>query len=73
MSDPVIQARTYLAGLHVGKRYGRVPDPERLAEAQRAFTAAKAERDIRKALAAEPPLTPQQRAELAALLLGGTK
>jgi hypothetical protein len=41
---------------------------ERLASAQRAYTAAKLEEHIRKVVEAAPPLTPEQRQRLALLL-----
>lgn len=68
--DPVISARNRLAGLHVGKNK---PDPETVADARRRLTEAKAERAIREAVAAAPPLTDEQRHRLAALLTGPRK
>ncbi|PFG40604.1 hypothetical protein ATJ97_3135 [Georgenia soli] len=69
-TDPVVLARNKLSALHVGKKRGRVPDPVAVAEARRELTAAHVERAIRKALDAAPPLTPEQRGNLAALLMG---
>lgn len=67
--DPVSSASGRLAGLH---RYG-TPDPVAVADARRELTAAHVERTIQRALAAAPPLTADQRARLAALLVGGAK
>jgi ABC-type branched-subunit amino acid transport system substrate-binding protein len=49
-------------------RAARARDPEALADARRTLTAAMAEQAIRRALAAAPPLTDEQRERLAALL-----
>lgn len=64
-SNEITRARAHLAGLFV---YGQTPDPETEADARRALTLAKARRDIRVALLADPPLTGNQRSELAELL-----
>lgn len=65
--DPVIVARNKLSGMY---SHGRTPEPEALAAAQRDLTEAKLERYVREALAAVPPLTDEQRARIASLLLG---
>lgn len=48
-------------------------DPERLAAAQRDAEASRREVAVHSALDAAPPLTPELRERLAALLAGGTK
>ncbi|MBT2549808.1 hypothetical protein [Arthrobacter sp. ISL-65] len=67
--DPVLIARSALG---VASRYTRNggPDPERVAAARRNLNAALVERAIRQALTAEPPITPEQCEQLAALLTG---
>ena len=65
-SNEITRARTHLSGLFV---YGRTPDPETEAAARRALTLAKVRRDVREALLADPPLTLDQRHEVAALLM----
>jgi hypothetical protein len=65
-SNEITRARAHLAGLFV---YGQTPDPDTEAAARRALTLAKVRRDVREALTADPPLTADQRHEVAALLL----
>lgn len=67
--DPVLAARSALG---VASRYTRngAPDPERVAAARRKLSAARVERAIRQALTDEPPITPEQREQLVALLTG---
>lgn len=65
-SNEITRARAHLAGLFV---YGQSPDPETEADARRALTLAKLRRDVREALLADPPLTLDQRHEVAALLM----
>lgn len=48
-----------------------VGDPQTRAEAFRDLTAVRLEKAIREAVEAAPPLTPGQRADLAAILTGG--
>jgi hypothetical protein len=62
-------ARNRLARLHSAG----APDPAAVIDARRELAAANCERAIQKALAAAPPLTADQRARLAALLVGGAK
>jgi hypothetical protein len=62
--------RTAQARAHRGKR-GVPPDPEKLEEARRAYKAARLRLDIERAVQSAPPLTGEQRAELAAILAGG--
>lgn len=69
MADPVLAARSRLAGLHRRPN----PDPAAVADAKRELNAAHVERAIQKALDSAPPLTDDQRARLAALLAGGAK
>ena len=65
--DPVLAARSALG---VASRYTRhgAPDPERVAAARRNLSVARVERAIRQALTDEPPIAPEQREQLAALL-----
>lgn len=49
-------------------RYG---DPEKIAETKRDLATANLEKYISKVVADAPPLTAEQRAHLAALLIGG--
>lgn len=67
--QPVAQAKSELAVASKSAR--RRPGKEtaaRVAEARRALTEAKLARHIAEAVAAAPPLTPEQRARLSALL-----
>ncbi len=64
-TNEVLLARSRWARLHM---YGQTPDPETAAAALRDLTMAKARRSIREALTADPPLTGNQRSELAELL-----
>lgn len=66
-NDPVRIARSKLANAC------RKDNPTAVAEARQLLTAAKAERAIREALAASPPITYARRAELAQLLVGGSQ
>lgn len=68
--SPALLARNRLARLHSG---GGTPDPVAVADARRELTAANCEQAIQRALDAAPPLTADQRARLAALLVGGAK
>ena len=69
MADPVLSARSRLANAH------RRADANSavVADAKRELNAAHVERAIQKALDTAPPLTADQRARLAALLVGGAK
>lgn len=67
-TNEVTTARNRLAGLYA---FGRTPTPEVEAAARRALTVAKIARSIREGLAASPAITPEQRAELATLLIRG--
>lgn len=69
--DPVRSARSRLA--YALRRDLIQADPSRVPDLRRQLTAAKLERAIREAIAAAPPLTPQQRTELAAILSGGAR
>lgn len=69
MPDPVLTARGRLA---VASRCDR-DDPVTLAAARRELTAAKLERHVREAVAAAPPLTPEQRDRIASILTGGAQ
>jgi hypothetical protein len=62
-------ARNRLAALHVGGN----PDPAAVADAKRELATANCEAAIKRALASAPPITADQRAHLAALLVGGAK
>lgn len=71
-SDPVRFARSRVA--YLSRRDLVTPtDPDALAAARRELTAAKAQRSIREALLADPPLTFDQRHDLAALLMDTSK
>lgn len=67
-SDPVRRARSTLANAHK-----RDANPARIAEARRALTAAKLERAIMEALAADPAITLERRAELVQVLAGDAR
>ncbi|MBM7807650.1 hypothetical protein JOD57_003487 [Geodermatophilus bullaregiensis] len=67
MADPVLSARGRLAGLM--SRPGATPAA--ILEAKRELNCANAERAIQKALDVAPPLTAEQRARLAVLIVGG--
>lgn len=66
-TDPVLSARSRVAVAHRGDS----PDPAKITEAYRALNAAHAERAIRRALVAAPPISREQRRDLAALLTNG--
>ena len=66
-TDPVVLARNRLGGAVTAK------DAEKIDYYRRALTYAKAERAIREAVAAAPPLSHAQKRDLAALLTGGAK
>lgn len=61
----VVHARNHLANATKGR------DPDRIHAAREALTAAKVQRAIEQGLAEAPPLTPEARQRLAALLVGG--
>lgn len=65
--DPVLRARAMLGVAH------RRGTPEELTAARRDLAAAVIEKTIRERLADAPPLTPEQAAKLAGLLLGGSR
>jgi hypothetical protein len=65
-TNEVLLARSRWARLHM---YGQTPDPDTATAALRDLTMAKARRSIREALLADPPLTLDQRHDLAALLM----
>lgn len=69
-TNEVLLARSRWARLHM---YGQTPDPETATAALRDLTMAKARRSIREALTADPPLTLDQRQDLAALLMDTAK
>jgi hypothetical protein len=70
-SDPVLVARSRVGV--ASRRLVRDRDPERLASARRNLTFALAERHIHEALEATPPLTDEQRGQLADMLLEGKR
>ncbi|MFQ1000463.1 hypothetical protein [Modestobacter sp. SSW1-42] len=70
MPDPLMAARSRLANLHRAKGGA---DPAAVTDAKRELKRLLLERDIKLALAEAPPLTADQRASLAALLVGGSK
>lgn len=66
MPDPVLAARGRLA--YASRKGG---DPGALEAARREFKEAKLRKAIQEAVASAPPLSPEQRDRLAALLAGG--
>lgn len=69
MADIVLSARSRLANL--SRRLDH--DPAAILEARRDLNCAKVERAITEALAADIPLSDEQRSRLAALLTGSSK
>jgi hypothetical protein len=72
----MLTERQRIARAHVGKEFARAKrhnqDPETtpaVVKARRTYKAVSAEEYIRRIVAEAPPLTPRQRADLAALLL----
>lgn len=70
MSQPPLAVRKAVSRVAAAAHWGT---PEQLADAKRELTALNLERSIQQALASAPPLTADQRASLAALLIGGSK
>lgn len=68
--DPVVAARGRL-GVASRRSRGGTADPVAITEARRDLTFAKAERYVGSLLAADPPLTTEQRGYLASLLASG--
>lgn len=68
--NDVVTARNRLATLYA---FGRTPSPEDEAEARRGLTAAKLRKAVDEALAAAPPLTAEQRREIARILSDGAR
>lgn len=61
-----------LAAMEKAQAY-RTKDPERIAQASRNLAEVKIAAAVERALAVSPPLTPEQRRRIAALLRGGQR
>ncbi|WP_454301249.1 hypothetical protein [Salana multivorans] len=72
-AQDVLRARSRLANLHQGKRFGVLPDPDEVAQAKRELNELVLARHIRELVDAAPPLTAEQRDRLATLLRGGAR